>query len=76
MERTEPCIPVQGPAWGDAQFYGEWLLAAAKAETFWKETYTQITISKSRLIGFGCAASGLRTWRDCDHHHAVTHRKV
>jgi hypothetical protein len=32
MERTDPYILVQGPAWGDAQFYGEWLLAAAKAE--------------------------------------------
>ena len=39
MERTDPYILVQGPAWGDAQFYGEWLLAAAKAEAFWKEAY-------------------------------------
>jgi hypothetical protein len=39
MERTDPYILVQGPAWGDAQFYGDWLLAAAKAEAFWKEAY-------------------------------------
>jgi hypothetical protein len=25
----------QGPAWGDAQFYGEWLLAAAEAQVLW-----------------------------------------
>src|SRR5262245_24414146 len=34
-DRTErirrPCILVEGPAWGDAEFYGRWLLAAAKA---------------------------------------------
>jgi hypothetical protein len=39
MEPTDPYILVQGPAWGDAQFYGEWLLAAAKAEAYWKEAY-------------------------------------
>jgi hypothetical protein len=39
MELTDPYIVVQGPAWGDAQFYGEWLLAAAKVEGFWKEAY-------------------------------------
>jgi hypothetical protein len=39
MERTDPYVLVQGPAWGDAQFYGEWLLAAAKAEAYWKEAY-------------------------------------
>jgi hypothetical protein len=39
MERADPYILVQGPAWGDAQFYGEWLLAAAKAQTYWKEAY-------------------------------------
>ena len=39
MERTDPYILVQGPAWGDAQFYGEWLLAAARAEAYRKEAY-------------------------------------
>jgi hypothetical protein len=37
MERTDTYILVQGPAWGGAQFYGEWLLTAAKAEAYWKE---------------------------------------
>jgi hypothetical protein len=27
----ESCILVEGPAWGDAEFYGKWLLSAAKA---------------------------------------------
>ncbi len=34
---NSPCILVEGPNWGDAEFYGKWLLAAAQAETFWKE---------------------------------------
>jgi hypothetical protein len=39
MERSEPYVLVQGPAWGDARFYGQWLQAAANAEAFWKEAY-------------------------------------
>jgi hypothetical protein len=30
-------VLVEGPKWGDAEFYGNWLLAAAKAETLWNE---------------------------------------
>jgi hypothetical protein len=37
MGNTDLCVLVEGPAWGDAKFYGEWLLAAARAESFWKE---------------------------------------
>jgi hypothetical protein len=29
--KCRPCILVEGPAWGDAEFYGQWLLGAAKA---------------------------------------------
>jgi hypothetical protein len=36
---NNPCIVVKGANWGDAEFYGKWLLAAAQAETFWKEAY-------------------------------------
>ena len=31
------CILVEGPRSGIAEFYGNWLLAASKAETFWKK---------------------------------------
>ena len=34
---NDPCVLVKGPNWGDAEFCGKWLLAAAQAETFWKE---------------------------------------
>jgi hypothetical protein len=30
-------VLIEGPAWGDANFYGEWLLAVAKAEYFWRQ---------------------------------------
>lgn len=34
---SDAYILVEGPAWGDAEFYGRWLLAAATAEALWKE---------------------------------------
>ena len=43
-------VLVEGPRWGDAEFYGNWLLAAAKAEAFGKKP-TASLISKERLIG-------------------------
>src|SRR5262249_19505314 len=36
---SSPCVIVEGPSWGDAEFYGRWLLAAGKAEAFWKATF-------------------------------------
>jgi hypothetical protein len=39
MARTSLYALIEGPAWGDAQFYGEWLLAGAKAEAYWKEAF-------------------------------------
>ena len=30
--KCKSCILVEGPAWGDAEFYGKWLLSAAKAK--------------------------------------------
>jgi hypothetical protein len=34
-------ILVAGPHWGDAEFYGNWLLAAARAEAFWKKACSE-----------------------------------
>jgi hypothetical protein len=36
METDGSWVLIEGPAWGDAQFYGEWLLAAAKAQVLWR----------------------------------------
>ncbi len=33
----ERCILVEGPRWGDAAFYGKWLMAAAKANALWEK---------------------------------------
>jgi hypothetical protein len=37
IDRNDPCVLIEGPTWGDAEFYGKWLLAAGQAETFWKD---------------------------------------
>ena len=34
-DRSEPCILIEGPKWADAEFYGRWLVAAARANRFW-----------------------------------------
>ncbi len=39
IHESNPCILIEGPLWGDAEFYGKWLLAAAEAEAFWKEAF-------------------------------------
>jgi hypothetical protein len=37
VHETEPFILVEGPRWADAEFYGNWLLTAMKAEALWKK---------------------------------------
>jgi hypothetical protein len=32
----DPCALIEGARFGDAHFYGKWLLAAAEAEALWK----------------------------------------
>jgi hypothetical protein len=39
-------VLVEGPPWGDARFLGKWLLAAARAEGFWKEAYNDPAFHK------------------------------
>jgi hypothetical protein len=36
IDEKEPCILVEGPNWANADFYGRWLQAAAKADAIWK----------------------------------------
>jgi hypothetical protein len=64
MGNTDLCVLVEGPAWGDAKFYGEWLLAAAKAESLWKEALGDQdfgkkaeTVSFRSIPNFGIAAT-------------------
>jgi hypothetical protein len=43
MDRSgdQLCILVEGPRSGIAEFYGNWLMAASKAEAFWKQAYSE-----------------------------------
>jgi hypothetical protein len=62
--RKSPCVLVEGPSWGDAEFYGRWLLAAAEAEAFWKNAYKDSEFQKqvdrvclAYIPGFGISAT-------------------
>jgi hypothetical protein len=36
---ADPYVLVEGPPFGDAEFYGKWLLAAAEAEALWRALF-------------------------------------
>ena len=62
----QPCILVEVPRSGIAEFYGNWLLAASKAEAFWKHAYGEPEFARKvdRLTvvhfpDFGLAGCGL-----------------
>ena len=42
VHETEPCIFVEGPRWADAEFYGKWLLTAAKTQALWEKAIKDI----------------------------------
>jgi len=46
LSRNGLCVMIEGPSWGDAEFYGRWLLAAAEAETFWNNAYKDSEFQK------------------------------
>lgn len=45
-EADELYAVIEGPSLEDASFYGEWLLAAAKAEALWKLSYADPEFDK------------------------------
>jgi hypothetical protein len=68
IDRSEDqlCILVEGPRSGIAEFYGNWLLAVAKAEALWKQAYSEPDFAQKvdRLTmvyfpDFGLAGCGL-----------------
>jgi hypothetical protein len=74
LVRKGQCVLVEGPSWGDAKFYGRWLLAAAEAEVFWKNAYKDSEFQKqidrvcvAYIPHFGISATliimGLREYR-------------
>jgi hypothetical protein len=61
-------VLVKSAAWGDAEFYGRWLLAAAQAEAIWKEALKEPEFEKQTenvcifyIPDFGIAASMMLT---------------
>jgi hypothetical protein len=66
MADTHLFVLVEGPARGDAKFYGDWLLAAAKAESFWRETYDDQDFQKQVqhvcICDFGILATLVLMW--------------
>ena len=42
LEKHDTRILVEGPAWGDAEFYGNWLLMAAKANELLRQARSDI----------------------------------
>ncbi len=49
---NDPYVLIEGPKWADAKVYGNWLLAAAKAEALWKQALKDPVFAKKieRLI--------------------------
>lgn len=41
VDPDEPYILIEGPRWGDAEFYAKWLSAAANAERLWKKAQAE-----------------------------------
>jgi hypothetical protein len=66
MANTDPYVLIQGPAWGDVQFYGQWLSTAGEAEVFLQKAYADKQFVKriERVCGiymphFGIAATAM-----------------
>ncbi len=47
IPENSPCILVEGPRWGDAAFYGKWLIGAGKANTLWEKAYKDPSFRKA-----------------------------
>ena len=59
-------VLVEGPQWGDAEFYGNWLLASSRAEALWRSASNEPDFAKQvdrlRVVtipDFGIAATEL-----------------
>jgi hypothetical protein len=68
-DEAQPYVLVEGPRWADAEFYGKWLLAAAKANALWQEAMKDPCFMKKvdRLMiisipDFSITATVLLSW--------------
>ena len=61
--QSEPYVLVEGPRWGNAAFYGSWLLAAAEADRLFQQAVTTDAIfarqidTLGRRLDFGVCAT-------------------
>ena len=63
--RNWPCVLIEGPSWGDAEFYARWLSDAAQANALLKEANKSDpefskaieTLEVVKVIDFGIAAT-------------------
>jgi hypothetical protein len=46
VHETEPYILVEGPRWANAEFYGNWLLMAAKTQALWEKAIKDTRFAK------------------------------
>ena len=68
-DRPQHYVLVEGPRWADAEFYGKWLLAAAKANALWQQSMKDPSFVKKvdRLMitsvpDFSITATVLLSW--------------
>jgi hypothetical protein len=61
-DQSEPCVLIEGPKYGDAEFYGIWLLKAAEVEAHWKaiqDCERVMALCYADIPDFGIAATAL-----------------
>ncbi len=46
IRENEACVLIESPRWGDAEFFGKWLLAADKANRLWSEAAKDSNFAK------------------------------
>ncbi len=44
------CVLIEGPRWGDAEFYGRWLLASAQVDRIWKDLIVNDATFRDRTL--------------------------
>lgn len=70
-ENSKLCVLIEGPRWGDAEYYAKWLLAAAQAGALWAQAMKELDFKIQHVAlhwrggpDFGVTATALLAkWR-------------
>ena len=70
IDESEPRVLVEGPGFGDTEFFGRWLLAAAKANAFWLnaledktfQSRVDLILCQCAIPDFGIGATTMLSW--------------